>query len=278
MNYRRIDFSDTHCFSEFVQEIYCLKHSGKHEGQETCAVNGNIGLSFSLRGSTRIEENDTWIQAPRVFTFGMADKPHYFRTTPDYKELTISFRAHQLRHFVRESMSHLGKGKIVDAYDLFPRQHLDQLYESLCRTDDTHQIGLLVDEFLRASFQPRRNSKRLQLAHQTIWKGDADSVKGLASRLNVTTATLRNDFRDNIGLAPKTLIRISRINRVLQHRPTEQFNFTDLALQMGYFDQAHFVNEFRHVIGVSPKKYFQNKELIFDFYNYGRWINNTLHR
>lgn len=277
MKYHRVVFPESCYFSRFVEEIYCLSNSGKQTGQETCAVNGNIGISFSLNGYTQIKDGNQWTRAPRVFTFGMSEKPRYFKKSQNYREITISFRGHQLRHFVRESMTHLGKGKIVDAHDLFPSDQVDRLCDAFRSTDDDQKIYSLVNDFLKSCFQPLKHSNRLNVADRMISSGKASSVQGLAQQLDVSSATLRNNFRDHVGLSPKSLIRISRVNRVLRHRPLKKTNFTQLAHQMGYFDQAHFVNEFRNVMGVSPKKYFRNEDLVFDFYNYGRWISNKLH-
>jgi len=38
------------------------------------------------------------------------------------------------------------------------------------------------------------------------------------------------------------------------------FNWADLALKAGYYDQSHFINDFRQVIGISPQDY-QNQSL-----------------
>ena len=35
----------------------------------------------------------------------------------------------------------------------------------------------------------------------------------------------------------------------------EQFSWADLALQLGYYDQAHFIHDFHQLIGQSPNGY-----------------------
>lgn len=95
------------------------------------------------------------------------------------------------------------------------------------------------------------------------------SVDSLSKAVNVSTVTLRNLFRDCIGLSPKDLIRISRVNSAMKN-PISSEKLTQIAYKMGYFDQSHFIHEFKAVTGLTPKEYFGNQSLTFDFYNYGR--------
>ena len=63
-------------------------------------------------------------------------------------------------------------------------------------------------------------------------------------------------FRRDVGMTPKLFCRVRRFQRVLQRitsgRPV---NWADVALDCGYFDQAHFIHDFRNFSGVNPTKY-----------------------
>jgi AraC-like DNA-binding protein len=74
-----------------------------------------------------------------------------------------------------------------------------------------------------------------------------------------------------MGRPPKELISILRMNKILKSRPNPAMSLTDLCYQHGYFDQAHFIHEFKEVLGMTPSQYFNNQSLAFDFYNSGRW-------
>jgi methylphosphotriester-DNA--protein-cysteine methyltransferase len=53
-------------------------------------------------------------------------------------------------------------------------------------------------------------------------------------------------FRDQVGVAPKLYARIIRFNRVMQHlRHGGHGTWADLALEFGYYDQAHLVRDVR---------------------------------
>jgi AraC-like DNA-binding protein len=63
-------------------------------------------------------------------------------------------------------------------------------------------------------------------------------------------------FRDEVGLTPKLFCRVRRFQEVVRrvHRARE-VDWTDVALSCGYFDQAHFINDFRAFSGLSPTTY-----------------------
>jgi AraC-like DNA-binding protein len=64
---------------------------------------------------------------------------------------------------------------------------------------------------------------------------------------------LISQFREHIGLAPKTFARVMRFGRaVARLRRREHTSLTELALDCGYYDQSHFDRDFRTFAGVTP--------------------------
>lgn len=63
-------------------------------------------------------------------------------------------------------------------------------------------------------------------------------------------------FREEVGFAPKVWCRIQRFQRVVQQlHEGDSVEWTELALDCGFYDQAHLANEFRAFSGVSPTHY-----------------------
>ncbi len=67
---------------------------------------------------------------------------------------------------------------------------------------------------------------------------------------------------EQLGLGLKTYLRVLRINRVLHNLRTP--GYAGSALSLGYFDQAHFIHDFKDICGITPAAFMQNKS---DFYN-----------
>lgn len=67
-------------------------------------------------------------------------------------------------------------------------------------------------------------------------------------------------FDDEVGLTPKLFCRIQRFQRVLRlAEHAHRVQWADVALECGYFDQAHLINDFRAFSGVTPTAYLASR-------------------
>jgi AraC-like DNA-binding protein len=67
-------------------------------------------------------------------------------------------------------------------------------------------------------------------------------------------------FRQEVGLTPKLYGRIQRFQRVLrQIMPIRQVDWPGLALDCGFFDQAHLIRDFRAFSGFTPSEYLERR-------------------
>ncbi len=81
----------------------------------------------------------------------------------------------------------------------------------------------------------------------------------LCAQFDIGKVTLRHKFLTDIGLLPKELCKVWRLNNFLllkQHQP--QLSLTELGLQAGYYDQAHLIREFKATFPLTPARYFKH--------------------
>jgi len=63
-----------------------------------------------------------------------------------------------------------------------------------------------------------------------------------------------------VGLTPKLYCRVQRFQQVLRLLDTGRpFDWANVALACGYYDQAHFIRDFRAFSGLSPTTYLRNR-------------------
>ncbi len=83
--------------------------------------------------------------------------------------------------------------------------------------------------------------------------GGRVNQKSLAIHLGISDRQLRRSVRDMIGVTPKGFNRVTRFLKTVLHADAnEVFSWSDLAVNFGYFDQAHLINDFKALSGLTP--------------------------
>jgi AraC-like DNA-binding protein len=96
-------------------------------------------------------------------------------------------------------------------------------------------------------------SESLQLINKTA--GNV-LIRDLADKFLVSERHLNRLFQECVGISPKSLSRITRLQRVIKLcREDKQTDFLMAAYDNGYFDQAHFIKDFKEFCGCTPGKY-----------------------
>jgi AraC-like DNA-binding protein len=84
------------------------------------------------------------------------------------------------------------------------------------------------------------------------------SIGRLCADIGVSANHLTTRFKETIGITPKQLARTYRFAQVvLTIDPARAVDWGDVATRAGYFDQSHFVKEFRSFTGHTPTRYLE---------------------
>jgi methylphosphotriester-DNA--protein-cysteine methyltransferase len=84
---------------------------------------------------------------------------------------------------------------------------------------------------------------------------DEASVSSVAGVLGVSERQLERRFLARIGVTPKRFATLRRFERAVA-RATIAPSLTAAALDAGYYDQSHFIRDFRRFAGSSPREHF----------------------
>jgi AraC-like DNA-binding protein len=110
--------------------------------------------------------------------------------------------------------------------------------------------AFLADGLLKPEHAPSPTSWAFERLVQT---GGVERIEAVAAKLGWSRKHLVARFHEEIGLAPKTVARVARFNRaLLRARRGGGDGWAELAIECGYFDQSHFVRDFKTFAGDSP--------------------------
>jgi methylphosphotriester-DNA--protein-cysteine methyltransferase len=84
----------------------------------------------------------------------------------------------------------------------------------------------------------------------------SSSVAAVTARIGLSPRRFIQLFHQQVGLTPKTFSRVRRFQRVLcSIHAKREVDWAQLALDCGYYDQAHFIHDFQAFSGLTPSTY-----------------------
>jgi AraC-like DNA-binding protein len=116
----------------------------------------------------------------------------------------------------------------------------------------------VVEEFLRARLPAPDPNVALvgRIAATMLADPGVVRVDALAARHGLSPRTLQRLFRRYVGVGPKWVLRRYRLHEAAERIAAgRDGDWAATALELGYFDQAHFIRDFKALIGASPARY-----------------------
>jgi AraC-like DNA-binding protein len=87
------------------------------------------------------------------------------------------------------------------------------------------------------------------------------SMETLAQDLNISQRQLERLYQTQVGVTPKLYARLLRVESARQAlKQNTEFSLTDLGLRLGFYDQSHFIREFKAIIGMTPGGYIEHSQ------------------
>jgi AraC-like DNA-binding protein len=133
-----------------------------------------------------------------------------------------------------------------------------ELHERLFEAE-TPEIGfrVLEEALLARAARPLERHPAVSLAlHDFRSVPHARSITEVIEWSGLSRKRFIKVFRDEVGQTPKLFSRVRRFQELLRIiNSGQRVDWAELALMCGYFDQAHFIHEFREFSGLSPGSY-----------------------
>jgi len=170
------------------------------------------------------------------------------------------FRPGGFRPFVDRPIAALSDRRWPLA-DIFGARAEGLAAEVLSHDDDVEAVTV-VEAFLRL-FEPVPNDS-IRLAGEITARIADDRtitrVDQIALRFAMTTRQIQRLFREYVGVTPKWVIKRYRLIEAAERIAAgDVADFATLALDLGYADQAHFIRDFKQIIGRAPAAFARSR-------------------
>jgi AraC-like DNA-binding protein len=180
---------------------------------------------------------------------GLHQAPNFYKHQPGIHIFGVKFRVGGLFAFLPTPISATNNNSI-------PAETLLVNLPALTSTMNFDERCQLIENYLLAHLIEKQVKKYLKLLLML------QELEGDSNALPSSYKTLSRLFQEVIGISPKEYVQIKRINQSLAlFASTKDIKSQDLADQLGYYDAAHFINEFKKYTGKTPKSL---KNSLFD--------------
>lgn len=120
------------------------------------------------------------------------------------------------------------------------------------------KILVAVEGYLEKHFNPKNYNQTslLRKFYQYFrWEHQAASIEEFCEEFGTNYTSLNRKFSKVIGLSAKRFERLIKFRKALCDLTDKDESFTNIGLDAGYFDQSHFIREFKLFMNYSPKTY-----------------------
>ena len=249
-------FQPTVQLREYIQYYWLLEDYNRPEMQAQYVYpEGNMQLIFHYGDTLKVINHDGII-TKQDLSMLCCQKFHGCQVVPtgNIGMFTVNFKPYGATVFFNLQLKDL-LNQNLDLCSLMGDK-IKYINEMLYETTNDEQKISIVDNFLLSCLFDNANKEIEILKRSLIYIDNhrgITSVDDLTQNSFVSSRHLERLYIKRIGLSPKQFLRIKQVNyaaSLLKMSRTD--NLTQIALHSGFYDQAHFNNSFKTIIGIKP--------------------------
>jgi AraC-like DNA-binding protein len=246
--------------SRFVELLWYYEHPPRLHQKERLMPDGCISLIINLEeDETRLYDADDLNKLRRLSGCSVSG-PHTKSFVIDTDEQTcvigVSFRPGGAIPFLKLPSDEL-HNQHVELEDLWGRLASELRERALAATSSAAKLRVVELALLERAAGRFEGQPVVEYAVENFLARPATSrISEVADKTGLSSRRFIELFKQHIGMTPKLFCRVRRFQAVLKSITSGQLmNWSGTALDCGYFDQAHFIHDFRAFSGINPAKY-----------------------
>ena len=217
----------------------------------------STAMAFRYKGLVKDKSLSGYTNLPQHVLSGLRKVPRIINYSKNTATFIVHFKEGGAATFFKESI-HEVFGLNASLDNFFSASEINEIAEKLAEVKNSQQQIALVEQFLISKLTHFKPDLLVSKAIETIQFANGNiKIKELVSQLNISIDPFEKRFRFATGAAPKQFSNIVRLRNVIK-RHSHYKSYTDMALTAGYFDQAHFIHDFKIFTGQTPKDFFKS--------------------
>jgi len=245
--------------SYFIEHFFFYEGHHAEHAMEKFLPDGSMDLLIDLTESPKKlfhnEEGSSFTTYKKSWISGM--KTEYILIDASVSTMIgVHFRPGGASPFFSFPISELNDTTIE--MDCIWKTEIHSIRDAILNTPEIENKFKILEKYF---FQKAKNKLEPNLfvsyaidqlqQSQVLW-----TIEQLSNKIGITQKHLISLFNKHVGLSPKLFARIARFQKVIKEVETKRcIEWTSVAYDCGYYDQAHFIKEFQAFSGINPSAY-----------------------
>lgn len=230
---------------------------------------GTLDIMFALEGHINYSAgaSNENVELQDIFTIGQQEQNFKISFHPNTHILGVVFKAESFSRLFNLPVSELTNQGLEITAEL--GTDYENLLASLREGKNTRGRIQLLEAFIwnRLRQMDERGDQFDKLLHYLRANAGTVPITELASEANMSIRTLQRRMTERIGLGPKSYSKILRFNyamSMINHHP--EMDWHDILFKCGYYDQMHFIKDFKQYTGQSPTQFVKGNTSFATFF------------
>lgn len=244
----------------FVKCYFIFESDTDAEFEDTVFPGGCLEVIFNLGDAEwklSNSQGDFYIN-PKIELWGQITKPLPIKTKGRNIMFGIKFFTYSAAYFFEEGLYEFNN-QVSDLSDIVGGS-IRSLHSRLLESSDWNKRIDVIENFLIARLvRSDKRSDKIRLVSHIVRDmknlSGSETINSLASGYGISSRYLQKLFLQYVGITPNLHRKISRFQHSLKLLAGKDASLTSISYDCGYFDQSHFIRDFKSFTGILPSEY-----------------------
>lgn len=263
MNYQT--FQPKTDLNSLVKCFWTLEVPAEYSSEKQRIVpDGCMELIFILGDNIKryTSENEFIIQ-PRAIIVGQITEPFTIQPVGYVHCFATRFYPYGITNFIETPLKNL-ENKETPIAELFGTSIANELEQKIIHAANTQQRIEIIETFLLNKLNEKTTIDNIvkSTVNALLSTSGSSSIKVILKDDLSKRRQLERKFLSQIGMSPKQLGKIIRLQTALKLLINQKAEtFTEIAYESEYYDQNHFIKDFKEFTGTTPKEFLSDGQL-----------------
>lgn len=237
----------------YIKYYVVSEHEGEGKEYKVFPSSGLV-IGFQYKGKLATIKKGKPESLSTAGITGISDSYKLFKSSADTGTILVYFTDTGFMHFATNPAHELFNLS-VSLDDIFDKHGVSAVEEKLSVAKNDLQRLKVVEHFFITQLNDTAADKLIMEAVKLIYQSKGNiRIKELNEKLFISQSPFEKRFRKVVGTSPKKFASIIRFNTVLNDLNNTK-SLTEICYENGFFDQAHFIKDFRQFTGHTPEHF-----------------------